>query len=298
MLPSRVRGLLHRIRESCGIGSKILQLKFDYCLGRFSGLPRASEAEAARLESEICGLENALPNSGGVPVDPGCSDPYVIASRMKSMAVRRSDAKGFEGLALDDALVFTDPYKDWSFVPLARTIAQLVRRHIGKQDFSILELGCGSGELGHFLGEIGVRRYLGVDANPLAIRHSPHIRERPRHYRCLDLQEEIDLRYAFDVVCSFEVLEHLREDRLDAILATIRRHMGPASMFLGTASLRSDTDVHITVHERDWWLGRFKKHGLLEKADHARWETELEHSHPFNWDKTNTNVFVLESGRS
>jgi 2-polyprenyl-3-methyl-5-hydroxy-6-metoxy-1,4-benzoquinol methylase len=262
---------------------------------RFSGSPTISRAEEARLEGEICGLKNVLPNSGGIPFDPESADPYAIAARMKNMAVRRSDAKGFEGLALDDALVFTDPYKDWSFVPLARTIARLVCQHSGKQDFSILELGCGSGVLGHFLGAVGIRRYLGVDANPLAIRHSPHIRERAAHYRCLDLQEDIDLRYTFDAVCSFEVLEHLREDRLDAILATIRRHMGPTSIFLGTASLRTDTDVHITVHEREWWLGRFKKHSLREKADHACWEAELERNHPFNWDKTNTNVFVLES---
>jgi 2-polyprenyl-3-methyl-5-hydroxy-6-metoxy-1,4-benzoquinol methylase len=196
-------------------------------------------------------------------------------------------------LALDDALTFLEPRKTWSFVPLAKAVCSVGRRHLGRSKVSVLELGCGGGDLARALWRFGATEYLGIDGNPLALR-SPYARQRSGLFRVLNLQEPIDFGRTFDLVISFEVLEHIPRERLDAFIATIRTHMGPGSLFLGTASLQDDLDVHVTVEARPFWLKTFADNGLLETRRHAEYEQILGDGHPFNWSPLNSNVFALE----
>jgi SAM-dependent methyltransferase len=205
---------------------------------------------------------------------------------------------GFEGLALDDGLVFTNEYRHFSFYPLARAILRVGREHANRKNLSMLELGCGGGDLFCFLSRLGVKRYLGLDGNPLAARHSPCFRGRENHFRLVNLQQEIDFGQAFDLVLTFEVLEHIPEVQLDHMFRTIRNHMGPASVFLGTASLQEEYDVHVTVRDRAFWLAKFAEHGLVPHPHGASIEELLEHHHPFNWWAANTNIFALHLGDS
>jgi len=245
---------------------------------------------------EVAALRNSLPNSGGIPADLSGISPVLVAKANSVDDSRRaSGIAGFEGLALDDALGWLEPYRHYSFVPLAKAISQIAGSHLGRHDFSVLELGCGGGGLRVLLEAYGANAYLGIDANPLPFSHSPYMLAAPGNYRLLNLQETIDFGAAFDVVCSFEVLEHIREDCLDAMLASIANHLGPESVFLGTAALTDCFDVHITVHPRDWWLGRFARHGLVavNGAQEAAWMDLLAQNHPFNWNSSSTSIFIL-----
>jgi cyclopropane fatty-acyl-phospholipid synthase-like methyltransferase len=156
-------------------------------------------------------------------------------------------------------------------------------------------LGCGWGGFRVLLEAHGANAYLGADGNPLPFANSPFILQAPRHYRLLNLQEPVDFGTAFDVVCSFEVLEHIREDRLDSVLRTIGNHMSPQSLFIGTAAITDCFDVHITVHPREWWLERFAGRGLLpvSATREAQWLDLLAQNHPFNWNSSTTSIFVL-----
>ena len=49
-------------------------------------------------------------------------DPETIIEAAKDVRNRQTKAAGFEGLALDDALVYTNAYKDMSFFPLTQAI--------------------------------------------------------------------------------------------------------------------------------------------------------------------------------
>lgn len=200
---------------------------------------------------------------------------------------------GFEGLALDDALTFADENKHYSFLKQAKAIAKIARDQTLDHQVSILELGCGGGDMQPFFKALGIGGYLGVDGNPIAFKHSPYIRRAPERFRLLNLQEEIDFGMKFTAVCSFEVLEHIVEDKLDAVIETIVNHLGKESIFLGTASLQSDLDVHVTVRPRQFWLERFAEHGLAVHKKHEEYETLLADNHPFNWDSDNTNMFTL-----
>jgi len=245
-------------------------------------------------DEKIKTLENLLPNSGGFPIDENGNNPDEIISSIKDPHKRGTDVNGFEGLALDDALAYTNEYKHYSFFNPAKAIAKIAREQSDDSQVSILELGCGGGDMLPFFNALGIEKYLGVDGNPIAYKHSPHIQKRPEHFRVLNLSEEIDFGMKFTAVCTFEVLEHIPETKLDGIIKTVRNHLGRNSIFLGTASLQDDLDVHITVKPRPFWLEKFAQHGLVPHERHKEYEKLLADNHPFNWNGDNTNVFALK----
>jgi cyclopropane fatty-acyl-phospholipid synthase-like methyltransferase len=118
--------------------------------------------------------------------------------------------------------------------------------------------------------------------------------DSPASYRIVNLQQKIDFQYLFDVVCSFEVLEHIREDCLDELIGTIRTNMGRESLFIGTAAFTEEYDVHITVYRREWWLERFSRFGLSPVPDEDKWMELLFRSSPHNWSRSTSSVFVLK----
>lgn len=254
---------------------------------------RPAGVEGARTKS----LQNTLPNSGPIRIDPEMSSARVLSSVVDPER-RRTEVTGFEGLALDDALAYSDDYKHFSFFREAKAVASIARTEFKRTGVSVLELGCGGGDLGYFLNVLGIGEYIGVDANPLAYNESPYIARHKEHFRLLNLQEEIDFGSKFDIVCTFEMLEHIREDKLPALMRTIRNHMDERSLFLGTASLQEQYDVHITVKPRPFWLEMFASVGLEPHPAAAAYESLLSRSHPFNWDASNTNVFALRVRKS
>ena len=252
-------------------------------------MPGADPGEIA----EIADLKNLKPNSGGfTPASSEVKGAEEVVAKATDGKRRAVGMDGFEGMALDDALAYVNERKHFSFFAQAKAIARIARR-VEPTKPSILELGCGGGDMSHFFGIVGLPHYAGVEGNALAFKFSPYIRRRPRHFHCLNLQQEIDFGRAFAVVCSFEVLEHIPETSLDGIIKTIKNHMAPSSVFLGTASLQDDLDVHITVKKRPFWLDAFKRHGLVPHPEASLWQAEIEANHAFNWDASNTNVFVL-----
>jgi SAM-dependent methyltransferase len=246
-------------------------------------------------DEKIKNLENQLLNSGGFPIDETANNnPEEVFASIGDPHKRGTDVNGFEGLALDDALAYTNEFKHYSFLNQAKAVAAIAREQTFDYQVSVLELGCGGGDMQPFLKALGVERYLGVDGNPIAFKHSPYIQKSLEHFRLLNLQEEIDFGMKFTVVCTFEVLEHIVEDKLDGIIKTIVNHLGKDSIFLGTASLQDDLDVHVTVRPRPFWLDKFAQHGLVPHEKHEEYEKLLADNHPFNWNGDNTNVFALK----
>lgn len=121
------------------------------------------------------------------------------------------------------------------------------------------------------------------------------MQEAPRNYRLLNLQERIDFGVTFDVVCSFEVFEHIHEEYVNELIWTVMNHMGEGSLFIGTASITEEYDVHITVKTREWWLERFALNGLipLSRNEESSYLDVLGKNHPFNWRPANTSMFIL-----
>ncbi len=258
---------------------------------------RRDGAPDARLD--VASIVNALPNSGGVPITKEYASARDVISSVTDLAHRRQDAEGFEGFAADDAVFdeSAEGWEYWSNARLAGTITTFAVENYPNP--SVLELGCGAGHLFGLLRGYGIYDYFGIDGSPYFLDLNPRLRGHEAHFRTLNLQQEIRLEQqgqplAFDVVCSFEVLEHIREEVVDELLATIRNQMHQGSVAFLTASTLGGMDVHVLVRDRPWWLERFAAQGLYPRVDEEQLRRRIGRRHPFNWQPHSTNTFALK----
>lgn len=245
-------------------------------------------------------IHNVLPNSGLIPLVREFSSAKEIVANFPNAAKRSQVMDGFEGFAPDDAVFDEDTeiWELWSNVRLAGVIASF--GYANYKNPSVLELGCGPAHLFFFLRHYGIRNYVGIDGNPYFIKFNRFLRGYEQHFLTLNLQQEIMLYEGtnplkFDIVCSFDVLEHIREDMIDSFIKTFRNHMHARSVAFCTASLQTHMDVHVLVRDRDWWLQKFAKYGLYSRSDEAELVRKIGDNHPFNWNPSISNVFALEA---
>jgi SAM-dependent methyltransferase len=239
-------------------------------------------------------------NPGAVPIAAAYESAAEIVDKHPDPFRRSTGLAGYEGFAMDDAIF--DPRREgwerWSFARLAGLVAEL--GYSRSSSPTILELGCGPGHMMFMLRRYGIQDYLGVDGNPYFIEFNPSLVGFEGHFRLLDLTHKIRLAdesgpLTFDVVFSFEVLEHIPEEKLDTMLETARSHMSEGSFLICTASRQEEIDVHVLVRDREWWVGRLAAAGLEppEPSLAAALGERVAHAHPFNWRAEQTHIFVL-----
>jgi SAM-dependent methyltransferase len=262
-------------------------------------LPHAIRSKATVDYSEV---KNLLENSGGVPLarEFASARQVVEGLRGRGAVQRNQGIEGFEGFSPDDAVFDekTERWCLWSYVSVSGFIGSFAFANYKSP--TVLDLGCGTAFLFVFLRRFGIRNYVGVDGSPVFLRFNRHLRGHEQQFRVLNLQEKIVLSdgrmpLKFDIICSFEVLEHVREDRIDSLLATIRLHMHPRSVAFLTASLTTENDVHVLVRDRGWWLERMAKVGLYPRQDESVLCQQLAVNHPWNWDASSTNIFAMQA---
>lgn len=75
-----------------------------------------------------------------------------------------------------------------------------------------------------------------------------------------------------DVVTSFDALEHLLPEEVDAVLGEMARVAVPGGRFCLSICTRSSDNtidgegLHPTVEPIDWWLGRIARVGFVESS--------------------------------
>lgn len=110
-----------------------------------------------------------------------------------------------------------------------------IQRYLwAKQRFKnkrILDAGCGSGYGAYWLAENNIS-VLAVDLSKNAIKYAQKEYQRPNlTYKRLDLAKPgIALDYQFDVIISFDVLEHIH--KADVYLANLERHTAPSGVVI------------------------------------------------------------------
>jgi len=105
-----------------------------------------------------------------------------------------------------------------SYYPHDKPEYEHARRYL-RDDYSLLEIGCGSGAFG--AGSI-VQRYVGLEFNPKAVEAA-----RERGLTVLHESVEVHCRSngeVYDVACAFQVLEHVERPAvfLSSCLATLK----------------------------------------------------------------------------
>jgi len=120
----------------------------------------------------------------------------------------------------------------------------------------VVDFGCGRNDLVRDLRRLGIDG-LGVD---FAFPDADLV--RPMHNTALHAE-------VADVVTSFDALEHLLPEDVDAVLAEMRRVAKPRGYFVLSICTRpSKTTVageglHPTVRPLDWWLDRIGRVGTV-----------------------------------
>lgn len=84
---------------------------------------------------------------------------------------------------------------------------------------SILDLGCGIGRSLDYFISMGIDA-VGVEGSDLAIRKAANSKAILRY----NLNSELDLNKRFDLIWSFEFVEHIHPKYLDNLLKTFSNH--------------------------------------------------------------------------
>lgn len=110
---------------------------------------------------------------------------------------------------------------------------------------SLIDYGCGKGLLGPLVGRrLGIADIGRYDPAVPAFSAKPGRR--------------------FDVLINVDVLEHIPEDELDAVLADMAAVADEAILVIDTAPARTllsdGRNAHVTLHGADWWAAKLKPH--------------------------------------
>lgn len=83
------------------------------------------------------------------------------------------------------------------------------------------------------------------------------------------------VRQEFDVVTSWEVLEHIAADRLAAVAENVRKHLAPGGLWIVSVCPAADVvdgvNLHQTVQPEEWWIRRFEELGLQNLPEYVRY---------------------------
>lgn len=202
------------------------------------------------------------------------------------LGARYTDATDAPGLAANDA--FAPCWNDIhnGYLELAKHIKELT-----KDGCSVLELGAGGGSLFEHCYKLGLMQYIAVDGNPFILDVCEFARLHSEHFRILNLEYEVDFNVKFDVILSFETLEHI--SNTNNLIKTIINHMHSQSIFIGTSSNEVMPPHHVVVQNRDWWIDAFNNAGLTEVNNSEQIYQKLKQNPPKNWGG-NTQLFAMQ----
>ncbi len=118
---------------------------------------------------------------------------------------------------------------------------------------SVLDAGCGDGYGSELLAQMALR-VVGVDRSAPAIAAAAQRYRRPNlTYRACELQRLTDLGEQFDVVCNFQVIEHLIDPR--PFLEQVRQVLRPGGSFILTTPNRANSFVENPYHVHEYLAG-------------------------------------------
>jgi 2-polyprenyl-3-methyl-5-hydroxy-6-metoxy-1,4-benzoquinol methylase len=177
-----------------------------------------------------------------------------------------------------------------------------------RPDLTLLDLGCAGGGFVRSVLADGFTA-VGIEGSDVSRNlRSAEWETCPQHLLTADIAAPFQITAAdgapmrFHGITAWEVLEHIPEGRLDALLDNIARHLAPEGIFVASVAVFPDANpitgavYHVTIHPKPWWLARFAAAGLVEAAGHPFRTGDYVRGHGrglTNWDPADGDGFHL-----
>lgn len=121
---------------------------------------------------------------------------------------------------------------------------------------SVLDLGCGTGRSLEYFHDRGIEVF-GVEGSELAISKSAH----PELMKQVDLNHEVNLGRKFDLVWSYEVVEHIHPEYVHNLLRTFSNHAD--HVVLSAARPGQGGQGHFNEQPPEYWIEKFAEYGYV-----------------------------------
>jgi SAM-dependent methyltransferase len=122
------------------------------------------------------------------------------------------------------------------------------------QPQSILDLGCGTGQaVSYFLSQ-GITDIIGIEGSTIAIAKSKVF----TYLMQFDLNQELNLGRKFDMIFSYEFVEHIHPDYLDNLLKSFSNHSD--IIVLSAAKPGQGGLGHFNEQHSEYWIEAFQKY--------------------------------------
>ncbi|MEW6329835.1 MAG: class I SAM-dependent methyltransferase [Pseudomonadota bacterium] len=82
-------------------------------------------------------------------------------------------------------------------------------------------------------------------------------------------------RLTFDVVTSWDVIEHIAEEDLAKVAENVKKHLNPGGFWILSVSPHEEiingVRLHQTVQPKEWWINKFKQLGFENLDEYVRY---------------------------
>jgi 2-polyprenyl-3-methyl-5-hydroxy-6-metoxy-1,4-benzoquinol methylase len=229
------------------------------------------------------------------------TEPLYKIETDRPVAVESSDHKWPKGTACDNSRNPNFNLKVYSMF-----------QH--RTDLRLMDLGCSGGGLVKSFLEDGYTA-VGIEGSDWSRKlRSGEWDTCPHHLLTSDITSRFQLRtdqnepVQFHCITAWEVLEHIPEDKLPALIENVSRHLAPDGIFVASVDTMPDNNpitgavYHVTLRPKDWWLKQFESAGLIELERHLFETTDYVRGHGMglsDWDPADGEGFhlVLRRGK-
>ena len=150
----------------------------------------------------------------------------------------------------------------------------------GKEFPSVLDLGCSGGGFVRDCHDDGCLA-VGLEGSDFSKKHRrAEWASIPDNLFTCDITRRFQLYIEgerrkrpikFDVITSWEVMEHIAEENMPALFDNAARHLAKGGMWIMSIANSSDVvsgvELHQTIRSKAWWVGRLTGHGFIHAPE-------------------------------
>ena len=145
-----------------------------------------------------------------------------------------------------------------------------------KPECTILDLGCGSGFMCRDILQNG-RQAVGIDGWNIYQKYQLGLwKQYPNNFFHADISQPFHILQdgqptRFDVITSWDCLEHIHTDGIPQVFNNIMQHSQPGTLLICSISTNPHFQVHRTIQTLRWWYDQAKHTGFIISTELAEY---------------------------